>query len=459
MNKFKIAIKALMLTIVVVCTVGCTKPDDPNNSGSNGGGNNGGNNGGGNEQTYTVSVSADPTNGGSVNGGGTYYDGQSCTLRAVANSGYSFKSWSENGHLVSTDENYTFRVFQNRAFVACFAENYIINVSVNPTNGGSVSGEGTYESGQNCTVTAIAANGYIFANWMADGNLVSTNPSYTFVVTSNCNLEANFAYIGGGTPFPGVIDGRFTINPNGDQVYFSKGNLQYFCSITAPQWRFAEHQYDYVTFDGDAYSENSNKWIDLFGWGTSGWNCGWIYVGGIGYQPFYQPWDTDNYLSETGLSHYFFGNDLTGFYANADWGVYNAISNGGNQAGLWRTLTMDEWAYIFYTRNTVSGIRYVKACVNNTNGVILLPDDWSNNYYNLSSTNTYDVSFNSNIIANSQWGVLEQHGAVFLPAVGYRNGFSVDVSVDGVNSDGYYWSASYDNYYGFHMYCLQYAFL
>ncbi len=91
MNKFKIAIKALMLTIVVVCTVGCTKPDDPNNSGSNGGGNNGGNNGGGNEQTYTVSVSADPTNGGSVNGGGTYYDGQSCTLRAVANSGYSFK--------------------------------------------------------------------------------------------------------------------------------------------------------------------------------------------------------------------------------------------------------------------------------------------------------------------------------------------------------------------------------
>lgn len=153
-------------------------------------------------------------------------------------------------------------------------------------------------------------------------------------------------------------------------------------------------------------------------------------------------------MSETGLSHYFFGNDLTGFYANADWGVYNAISNGGNQAGLWRTLTMDEWAYIFYTRNTVSGIRYVKACVNNTNGVILLPDDWSNNYYNLSSTNTYDVSFNSNIIANSQWGVLEQHGAVFLPAVGYRNGFSVDVSVDGVNSDGYYWSASYDNYYG-----------
>ena len=82
------AIKALMLTIVVVCTVGCTKPDNPNNSGSNGGGNNGGNNGGGSEHYYTISVSVYPTTAsGSIVGAGTYQGGQSCTLQAIANNG------------------------------------------------------------------------------------------------------------------------------------------------------------------------------------------------------------------------------------------------------------------------------------------------------------------------------------------------------------------------------------
>ena len=34
----------------------------------------------------------------------------------------------------------------------------------------------------------------------------------------------------------------------------------------------------------------------------------------------------------------------------ADWG-YNAIANGGNQAGFsWRTPTNDEWGYLFNTR-------------------------------------------------------------------------------------------------------------
>ena len=70
---------------------------------------------------------------------------------------------------------------------------------------------------------------------------------------------------------PGALPGRFTINANGDQVCFSQGNLQYFCSTSSPEWRFAEHQYDYVAFDGSAYSENSGKWIDLFCYGTSGY--------------------------------------------------------------------------------------------------------------------------------------------------------------------------------------------
>ena len=103
--------------------------------------------------------------------------------------------------------------------------------------------------------------------------------------------------------------------------------------------------------------------------------------------------------------------------------------------------TKREWHYPVFTRTTTSGIRYAKANVNNVNGVILLPDDWSSGTYSLSSTNTSVASFSSNMITASQWSTLEQAGAVFLPAAGFRLG----TSVSNVGSSGYYWSASYYN--------------
>ena len=258
----------------------------------------------------------------------------------------------------------------------------------------------------------------------------------------------------------GAIDGKFTINEDGGRVYFSQGNLQYQASTDT--WRFAENQWDYVgtqTPDnqgnvGGTVSGSDNRnisstysgWIDLFGWGTSGWDSGNTY---------YQPWSSADYdesnwgqlYGPPGLYN------LTGSYANADWGVYNPISNGGNTANQWRTLTDLEWEYVFITRATTSGIRYAKANVNNVNGVILLPDDWSSSTYSLSNANNDEADFSSNTLTGSQWSTLEQVGAVFLPAAGYRYGTSV--SNGGYYGD--YWSASYGNSsraYGVHFHDL-----
>lgn len=72
-------------------------------------------------------------------------------------------------------------------------QTYTINVSANPTNGGTVSGGGSnYQLGQNCTVTANAHSGYVFTNWTEDGIEVSTDASYTFQVTGNRTLVANY---------------------------------------------------------------------------------------------------------------------------------------------------------------------------------------------------------------------------------------------------------------------------
>ena len=180
-------------------------------------------------------------------------------------------------------------------------------------------------------------------------------------------------------------------------------------------------------FDNSNISQTYSGWIDLFGWGTSGYNHGAVC---------YQPWGT----SITKSDYYAYGESSYNLFdqtGQADWG-YNAISNGGNTTNTWRTLTKDEWVYLFNTRATTSGIRYAQAQVNNVNGVILLPDDWSTDYYTLNSTNASGAGFSTNVITATQWATLEQHGAVFLPAAGYR----WCTSVDYVGSLVYYWSAS-----------------
>ena len=242
----------------------------------------------------------------------------------------------------------------------------------------------------------------------------------------------------------GAINGKFTINANGGQVYFSQGNLQYIGSASTPYWKFADNQWDYLGTTTGQNSNDQNVDRDLFGWGTSGWNNGNVY---------YQPYD---YEHLTDWNAYDFGYgygptdgnscnyDLTGSYANADWGVYNAISNGGNVPGQWRTLTArnyGEWDYVLNRRSTLSGIRYAKARVNNVNGLVLLPDSWNASVYELNYSNRGDAPYTTNEITTEDWATMESVGAVFLPAAGRRYGTSVDY----IGSSGWYWSVSASN--------------
>ena len=145
-------------------------------------------------ESYIVNVSTNPSSGGVASGGGTYLHGQNCTVTATANIGYSFTNWTENGSVVSTNASYQFTVTDNCSLVANFQAQpeFCISVSANPTNGGNVTGGGTYQQGQSCTVHATANNGYTFINWTEEGNHVSTSASYTFSVSSDRNLVANF---------------------------------------------------------------------------------------------------------------------------------------------------------------------------------------------------------------------------------------------------------------------------
>ena len=225
----------------------------------------------------------------------------------------------------------------------------------------------------------------------------------------------------------GALRGKFSISST-KQIQFSKGNLQYQASTDT--WRFAENQWDTIGIANKNISESYDGWIDLFGFST-------------GNKPTERSQYYDNY--ETTFNH--------------DWGA-NAISNGGNEPNHWRTMSPDEWAYIFHDRaNAKSRLGLGK--VNGVNGFILLPDDWEKPismefascavkgfetqwngnpkicmYYDES---VYADHYPDNVYTSEEWQVMEQAGAVFLPAAGLRyNGTSILY----VNSRGHYWTTT-----------------
>ena len=232
------------------------------------------------------------------------------------------------------------------------------------------------------------------------------------------------------------LNGVFTVNNNGNQVYFSQGNLQYIGSAATPYWKFADNQWDYFGATTGQYSTNENVDRDLFGWGTSGYNHGAVC---------YQPWSTstNNYDYNVYGEYTYNLYDQTG---QADWG-YNAIANGGNQENSgWRTLTADEWHYVFDMRVTASGIRWVGGIVNGKNGIILLPDNWMASVYTLNDINggddEWELEYENNTISAEDWvNVLEMNGAIFLPAANSRTGTSGNPT----GMTGYYWTASYSS--------------
>jgi hypothetical protein len=217
----------------------------------------------------------------------------------------------------------------------------------------------------------------------------------------------------------GVLPGAFSVSAT-KQVNFSQGNLQYQASTGI--WRFAENQYDMIgAAAGNTTAEADRAtqvgWIDLFGWGTSGYN------------------DKYPYMTSTTSSDYGDGkNDIAG--TDYDWGVYNAISNGGDKAGLWRTLTKDEWWYMFETRDGAYD-KCSQGTVNDIHGLILLPDSWT-----LPSGLTFTANaknWTTNVYSADNWAKMQTAGAVFIPAAGYRCG----TDVGSVGDDGCYWSSSY----------------
>ncbi len=173
---------------------------------------------GGGNVTVTTSEAINITQNGATGGGSVTADANyEVSMRGVCWDTVTNPNALVSPHLVSGQGTGTFLVnitglnshttYYMKAYAVCNdvvyygnevsfttlqMSSYMINVSTSPTDGGTVVGGGIYQQGQSCTVTAIANEGYTFTNWTENGIQVSDDVEFTFVVSGNRNLVANF---------------------------------------------------------------------------------------------------------------------------------------------------------------------------------------------------------------------------------------------------------------------------
>lgn len=199
------------------------------------------------------------------------------------------------------------------------------------------------------------------------------------------------------------LPGVFSVDRH-KQIQFSPGLLQYRASTNT--WRFAKSQLEFIGEDNLKISPTYNGWIDLFGYGCTGYDDKY-------------PWQTSTNREDYAPS---FDGGIIGM--EYDWGVHCDIQNGGPKGG-WRLPTTDDWYCILSYRDNAENLSTL-TYIDTLKGILILPDGWEN-------TDGLDLHFvkggimtrgqkviEKNHLTKQQWKKLEASGAVFIPFSGER---------------------------------------
>lgn len=205
-------------------------------------------------------------------------------------------------------------------------------------------------------------------------------------------------------------------------VMFARGNMGY---------SGTNHAFNIYSSTYESHGSNSqyiaSDWYgtwDLFGWGTSNKT-----VGSTSYAPWLTSTDKTAY-AQTMIA--FTNANSSATYKNYDWATAQSI--GSEPAGTYKTPDQDQWEYILNKRDNAANLQGA-AKVNMWAGYVLLPDNWSDPLDVKFVPGATDPATNTYTLV--QWAIMEEAGAVFLPAFGYRLGTTW--TDDGL---GHYWASS-----------------
>ena len=147
-------------------------------------------------KTYKVITNSNPNNAGITIGTGTFKSNAQVSVTAIPNENYIFKNWQENGSTLSINSSYQFPLRRDISLTANFEfvpkSIFVVNTSVSPPEGGTVSGSGTYSKGNNVVLSAVPNNGWEFIAWIEGRNLVTTEQKFNFNIENDRYLIALF---------------------------------------------------------------------------------------------------------------------------------------------------------------------------------------------------------------------------------------------------------------------------
>ena len=134
-----------------------------------------------------IAVKANDASVGTVSGSGNYNNGQSVTVTATPNEGYTFNYWTENGMIVSFDANYAFPFTRSRSLVANFVlENSVGSVITNEDGSrGVIFHRDPAGIGGWMVALEDASEGCVWNNNFDVPELENLNPSFTVNLLSD----------------------------------------------------------------------------------------------------------------------------------------------------------------------------------------------------------------------------------------------------------------------------------
>jgi uncharacterized repeat protein (TIGR02543 family) len=187
---------------------------------------------------YTLTISASPTEGGSINVNKTapYYYGDIVELNAVPNAGWSFSHWM--GDLIGSQNPATIIIYDNKTVTAVFTQNqYTLTVTVNGNGNVTIEpNKAMYTYGETVTLTATADPDWMFAGW--SGDISSSQNPITIMMDGNKSITAVFTQ----KPYTLTIItiGNGMVNKSPTHTFYADGEIVTLTANPDVGWKFVE---------------------------------------------------------------------------------------------------------------------------------------------------------------------------------------------------------------------------
>ena len=210
------------------------------------------------ESSHSLLLFSNMEGAGTLTGSGTYPYGADVNVTAIASSGFVFTNWSGIGIADAISSSTTISLTSDLNVTANFENlTYPLNLTVEPSVGGTVVGSGSYNLGSSVNITALPSVGYQFIGWVG-GNPVEANDSATTVtIAGSANLTAEFEKL--------QYNVNISVSPVGAATVSGGGTYQHGDTVSLVSTPIKGYEFSHWSGANLADTNSSDQSFTVFG--------------------------------------------------------------------------------------------------------------------------------------------------------------------------------------------------